>query len=582
MAKVDDQIEAVGRAQAAALKAITIATSDSMLPNPPMVLEQLSKPVGDMNLLLDPIPFTSPTTSALLKGLVEDLIKKTNGIQPQVFGVFDVMVGRFIRPRMVVKWVLDRMPTLPDIVGVHQITHHYYEGEISGLKTTGHSWEHVESYRDANNKKVPRKFVIYFGPGSMYNSGARGVTVAKFFPLETEYRFLKDRYPIDWITRSLEVQQDKKKKIKYDSNNRTRKFEVEFREGDLDEDEDRSKRELNQATLISLLVQLGYFLKHGEFIDFRVLAIEVYRALNRIGTERASRATLYGLNSVLEVIERVMLLPLQQPLLAKIYGFPPESILIVGAPGVGKTTIARYLMGQQYNTVFVSVTTDKLLADLTSVKGSRILLEIDRIGIATQLPVVLLIDDVEAIMSGRERDATLISKILNFLQGIREKGFYILASTNYPERIDVRLLEPGRLSKIVYAPLPDADERLGILKLLTTDKPFVSEEDRLRILSAMAKATNGWTGRYLGEVIHEAGRISSEELLSRDLLNSPVLTSGRPLSMEHFEKARDLVLQGKDFSELQKWDERIRLFVTRRRKSIGFDTTGSNGKTGVE
>ncbi|MBI2636861.1 MAG: ATP-binding protein, partial [Parcubacteria group bacterium] len=299
------------------------------------------------------------------------------------------------------------------------------------------------------------------------------------------------------------------------------------------------------------------------------LAIEVFRALNRVGAEGAARAELYGLAGVLETIERVILLPLQQPELARHYWFSPESVLLVGVPGVGKTLLAKFLMSQPYNAIFAAVESTKLLVDLLNEKGSHILLQIDRIGSATQLPVILLLDDIDTLTSEKERDSAVISKLLNLFQGVREKGFYIIASTNHPERIDARLLEPGRLSKIVHVPIPDREERVGILELHLRGMPFQDERARVGTVQALADETDGWTGRYLRALALEVGRVRGLELVNGNLLQ-PVGEPTEPMQLADFQRARELILAGVDIGKFKKEDERIQRFISRRTHGMGF------------
>lgn len=527
-------------------------------PAPPHLLGQFSDPVGDMNLLLDVIPFTNPVISKLLRRLVFELIEKTGGFLPDVFGVFDFVVNDHTEPRLVVKWVIHQPPQLQNLRGVYEITKQSYGQEVRGRKKNERGWESVIQYLDSQDNLVPKRHGLYFGPNPRYTSGARGVMVTRQFERESEFRYLKESYPNDWLTRSIES-----KPIK--------QFEVEVREGGQAE-EGVAKNPLNQADLLSLVVQLGYFFKHGGVIDQRSLAIEIFRDLNRVGAEGAAQARLFGLHSVLEIVERVLLLPLQQPTLAQAYRFPPESILLAGVPGVGKTLLAKFLMSQQYNAIFVSVDSAKLLLDLTDEKGSKILLQIDRVGNATQLPVVLLVDDIDTVTSDKERDSAVISKLLNLFQGVREKGFFIIASTNHPERIDPRLLEPGRLSKIVHVPLPDYEDRVGILGLYLEDVPFNSEKEKVAVIKKMAEETTGWTGRYLRALVHEAGRVRSLLITGRDISGYvPVESVDLPsLELADFLRAKKLILSGVDTNKFRKEDEQIRRFVSQRGGVIGF------------
>lgn len=527
-----------------------IINRHSPLSIPPAILDQFSDPVGDINLLMDPVKLTHPVTSRLLRGVSLDLIGQTRGLQPEVFGVYDFTSGGKVEPRIVVRWVVERTPRLKDLHGIYETTKMSYGQEIKGHKPSK-GWEAVIRYRNEQGHLVSRKNGIYFGPDSYYSHYSCGVTITRRFKLQSEFQYLKQRFSEDWITRSIEGAPSKK-------------FEVEIKEG--------GDNQIMQDEFVSLVVQLAYFLKQEALIDPRALAISVYRTLNRVGAEGAQNARPYGLKEVIETIERVLLLPLQQPGLAHHYQFQPESILLVGVPGTGKTLLAKFLMCQDYNAIFASVGSDKLLPDLVSSEGSKILLQIDKIGAATKLPVVLLVDDFEAVggsVGKKERDPALISKLLNLLQGVREKGFFLIAATNYPEQVDPRLLEPGRLSKVVHVPLPKADDRVGILDLHVEGIPFKSEQEKASIIARMAQETSGWTGRYLAELALEAGRLCGLNLVGGDICASSNKTN-RPLELTHFLEAKDLILRGANISALKRRDKEIQDFISQKGGEIGF------------
>lgn len=538
----------------------TVLAERDVLPIPPQLLDIAASTVGDLNFLLDPVPLTVPVVSRLLRNIAQELISTTDGLLPNTFGIFDFVDGERTDLRLVTKWTLRRAPHDRDLHGLFEITKQAYGEEIRGPKGEGKGWDAVIAYRDAQDNIVAKRLGLYFGPSNRFYSGARGLLVTRSFGYKSEFNYLSQRFPEDWMARSID-------------GSAIKQFELELREGGTS---GGGRAGLAQAEFLCLVVQLAYFLKQGALINRRSLAIAVFRALNRLGAEGASRAKLYGLRGVLETIERVLLLPLQQPRLAQAYRFPPESTLLVGVPGVGKTLLAKFLMSQGYNCIFVSVDTTKLLLDLTDPKGSSILLQIDKIGQAAGLPVTLLVDDIDAVMGKEERDTTLISKLLNLFQGVREKGFFIIASTNYPERIDARLLEPGRLSKVVHVPLPGYEDRIGILTLHLEGVPFASEAEREDITAQMAKTTSGWTGRYLRALVHEAGRVSSLALIDGNLDSARPFDQIPPLNLEHFKQAQALILAGVDMGKFQKEDERIQKFVSLKGGVMGFKMSGTS------
>ncbi len=305
-----------------------------------------------------------------------------------------------------------------------------------------------------------------------------------------------------------------------------------------------------------LVVQLAYLLRHRALIESAPLWATIFRELNKIGTKPIDRKGLYGTEHTLAIIERVMLLPYQQPELAHILRIGSESVMLVGVPGVGKTLLEHYLMTSDYNVIFAAVDGDALRADLTKSGGdviaSPLLLRVDTIRRRSTLPVVLIIDDIDVTLNNEG----IVSKFLNLMQGIRQKGLLIFASSNYPERLDPRLLEPGRLSKLLHVPLPNTANRYGVLMVYLEPLPFRSDLEREEICKKLADRTKGWTQRFLWELAQEAARFCAMRTTSL----SPVVT------MADFDEAfRELEVKI-SLAGFEEWDKKIRQMVEGREK----------------
>lgn len=312
-----------------------------------------------------------------------------------------------------------------------------------------------------------------------------------------------------------------------------------------------------------LVVQISRLLQKQEIVKPKPLMAEIYRQLNRVGTRLIERSDLFGMHDSLNVVERTILLPLQHPELAKKHSVTPESVLLVGVPGVGKTYLEHYLMTGEYNAIFVAVDSDKLRTDLHAVKAgkpSETLTRVDRITRLTGLPVILIIDDIDVILTEKKED-DVVSKFLNLMQGIRQKGLYVLASTNYPEELDRRLLEPGRLSKIVHVRPPDQEERKGVLLTYLRKQPFATTKHCDEVAEWCAEHTDGWTQRFLWELAVEGAR----NCMLRSLQGSDVSPA-----LEDYKAAQETVLRTRNFEEVREWDERIGKFASSHRRRIGF------------
>lgn len=518
------------------------------------IIHAPESPIGDVNLLMEDVPLTAPPFDRITIELARDLITKTGGLMPAL--EVKPMRGEEEKDqRLVAQWTIPRAITMAELVNMEHRVRSVYGRQTSGRKKNGRGWEQVVRYVDLQNKTAAGKEGIYLGPQGYWSAEATGVVVYRQFANSAEAHYLAQAHPEDWIMRSVE--------------GTVTATQIELREGANGKD----KPGLAQDKFLQLTIQLSYLLAKQRLIEDRVLMTAIFRALNGVGTSPIERGKLYGMKAVLDAIERVLVLPLQRPDLARSYRFRPESILLVGVPGIGKTFLAHYLMTSDYNAIFASVHSDRLHQDLlrSGERGmSPVFLKIDAIKDATSLPVVLLIDDIDVMLEKEE----VVSKFLNLMQGIRQRGFHILASTNRPEKIDQRLLEPGRLSKIIHVQLPDEHDRAGVLLTHLADLPFRSEEEKRRVVTAMTAKTTGWTQRYLWELCVEAGRMHGSQVAEESRVGELDPGALPPLALENFEQAHTELLRGINLQELRAWDDRIAAFVSHARQKIGFGSTG--------
>lgn len=524
---------------------------DAGLPISP-IISSPGNPIGDINLLTNDVPLVQAPFDRIIIGLAINLISQTSGIVPTI-EVKPIRCGDTKAQRIIVKWEIRRSISMEELFGIEKLVRTAYEREISGHRKKTSGWESVVRYRDLTNKSVAGQEGIYFGPEIYFNAESQGVVVSRKFVSAGEARYLSGAHPEDWITRSIEKT--------------VTKTEIELREGSSEKD----KPSLSQDRFLELVTQISYLLAKKRLIERRVLMTAIYRELNRIGTNAIERDKLYGMKETLQVIERVLILPLRRPDLSEVYHFKSESVLLVGVPGIGKTFLAHYLMTGIHNAIFVSVDSDRLKQDLlksSDIGSSSIFLRIDTINKETLLPVILILDDIDVILK-EEGDQSLVSKFLNLMQGIRQRGFHVLASTNYPERIDGRLLEPGRLSKIIHVNLPDLSDRAGVLFNHMANLPFESHGVRRRIISELAKKTEGWTQRYLWELCMEAARLCGLEI-DQTSCETVILENAKPITRKHFLDAYTELQKSINLREIHDWNNRIGDFVSKEGRKIGF------------
>jgi len=499
--------------------------------------------IGDVNLLMTTVPVAVQPYTDVVIGIAEEIILRTGGLMP-IMTLEYVVEGDNQAPRLCAQWHVPGTVPTESLHSLLQLAQAAYEQKVSGYKDDGVGWKVVGSHVGINNKVTnSARQGIYLGPQSYYNSASSGLFVSRLFRSKAEADLIRQRHPIDWLCKPTTTKKNQ--------------LSVELREAGVRPM--ASGPALAQDDFIMLVVQISFLLQRCALIEAAPLWVAIYRELNKVGTKILDRDSLYGTRQTLETLERVMLLPYQKPKLAAQLRIVGESALLVGVPGVGKTLLAHYLMaGEEYNAIFVAVDSDALTIDLAKGRNagpSSILMRVDRIRSRTTLPVILIIDDIDVILQGQE----IVSKFLNMMQGIRQKGLLVLASTNHPSRIDQRLLEPGRLSKILHVRLPTVDERFGILLAYLQHLPFASVEERTYVAKTLAKRTEHWSHRFLWELSQEASRYCIMEMNEGE----PVLT------MDHFDLAEPALRARLTQADLEGWDAQIAKLVEDRQR-VGF------------
>ena len=191
----------------------------------------------------------------------------------------------------------------------------------------------------------------------------------------------------------------------------------------------------------------------------------------------------------------------------------PRGVLLMGAPGTGKTLLARAVAGEA-GVPFFHISASEFVEMFVGVGASR-----TRDAFTTTkkaAPSILFIDEIDAV--GRERGAGLggghdereqtLNQILVEMDGFeRDSRVIVLAATNRPDVLDQALLRPGRFDRRVTLDLPDIREREDILKIHSQNKPL----DESVNLKQIATRTPGFSGADLANLINEAAILAVQK-----------------------------------------------------------------------
>jgi len=204
----------------------------------------------------------------------------------------------------------------------------------------------------------------------------------------------------------------------------------------------------------------------------------------------------------------------------------PRGVLLIGAPGSGKTLLARAIASEA-NVPFYSISGSEFVEMFVGV-GSRRVKDLFEKAKKSQ-PSIVFIDELDAIGRTRgfgwgggndEREQTL-NQILVEMDGFRrEEKVVILGSTNRPDVLDPALLRPGRFDRRVVTDLPDIKNRIEILKIHCRNKPLASDVK----LEEIAERTPGFSGADLENLANEAAilaaRKNKKSISQEDFLES--------------------------------------------------------------
>jgi cell division protease FtsH len=217
----------------------------------------------------------------------------------------------------------------------------------------------------------------------------------------------------------------------------------------------------------------------------------------------------------------------------KLGGKIPKGVLMVGAPGTGKTLLARAIAGEA-KVPFFTISGSDFVEMFVGVGASRVRDMFEQA--KKHAPCIIFIDEIDAV--GRHRGAGLggghdereqtLNQLLVEMDGFEgNEGVIVIAATNRPDVLDPALLRPGRFDRQVVVPLPDVRGREQILKVHMRKIP-VGEDVKASII---ARGTPGFSGADLANLVNEAALFAAR-------------ANKRMVDQEEFEKAKDKIMMG--------------------------------------
>jgi cell division protease FtsH len=233
----------------------------------------------------------------------------------------------------------------------------------------------------------------------------------------------------------------------------------------------------------------------------------------------------------------------------------PKGVLLVGAPGTGKTLLAKAVAGEA-GVPFFNISGSEFVEMFVGVGAARVR---DLFAQAKgKAPCIIFIDELDALgkvrgfspMGGHDEREQTLNQLLVEMDGFDTRsGVIIMAATNRPEILDPALLRPGRFDRQVVVDRPDLNGREAILKIHAEGVKLSPDVD----LNVIASRTPGMVGADLANIVNEAALLAARR-------------GKKSVTMAEFEEAIDRVVAG--------LEKKKRLISPREKKIVAYHEAG--------
>jgi cell division protease FtsH len=251
--------------------------------------------------------------------------------------------------------------------------------------------------------------------------------------------------------------------------------------------------------------------------------------------KKVTFADVAGVNEAKEELEEIIEFLKDPKKFQRLGGKIPKGVLLMGAPGTGKTLLAKAVAGEA-GAPFFSISGSDFVEMFVGVGASRVrdLFEQGK----KNAPCIIFIDEIDAV--GRHRGAGLggghdereqtLNQLLVEMDGFESnEGVILISATNRPDVLDPALLRPGRFDRRIVVNPPDVKGREGILKVHTTEIPLASDVD----MAVIARSTPGFSGADIANLVNEAALRAAR-------------VNKMKVDMADFEFAKDKVMMGSE------------------------------------
>ena len=297
---------------------------------------------------------------------------------------------------------------------------------------------------------------------------------------------------------------------------------------------------VNWLPMLLLIGVWIFFMRQMQVGGGKAMSFGKSRA--KLLTENQHRVTfsdVAGVDEAKDDLQEIIAFLKDPKKFTKLGGRIPKGCLLVGAPGTGKTLLARAIAGEA-GVPFFSISGSDFVEMFVGVGASRVR-DLFVQG-KSKAPCIIFIDEIDAV--GRHRGAGLggghdereqtLNQLLVEMDGFESnEGVILIAATNRPDVLDPALLRPGRFDRHVVVPRPDIRGREGILQVHTRKVPLSTDVN----VSVLARSTPGFTGADLENLVNEAALLAARndkekvDMLDLELAKDKVMMGAERRSM---------------------------------------------------
>jgi len=244
-----------------------------------------------------------------------------------------------------------------------------------------------------------------------------------------------------------------------------------------------------------------------------------------------------GLEDAIQKIREMIELPIRHPELFERIGIePPKGVLLHGAPGTGKTLLAK-AVAYETDAYFINISGPEIMSKFFGQSEENLRKKFE--DAKNNAPSIIFLDELDSIAHKREEnkgqvESRVVAQLLSLMDGLEGRGeVIVIGATNKVNNIDIALRRPGRFDREIEIKVPDTNGRYEVLLIHTRGMPLNEDID----LNLIAEKTHGFVGADIKALCKEAAMLAIREIIPNIDLDKPIpeeILNNLIIKMTHF------------------------------------------------